>query len=146
MAKLMSMFLVLIAIQACLILYAGQTAVPTDIWNYVTNTDYWNSLNFISTLAAIAAGIGLVGIGIASAFGFKTDFLIFAPAVAGFISMGVVFVNLANVMRDEMISRVFIGCDVGNCAPATFILGITIAPLALYYTWTIIEWWRGKDY
>ena len=33
-----------------------------------------------------------------------------------------------------------------NCPPVTFLLAITLGPIALFYVWTIIEWWRGKDF
>ena len=146
MAKLITMFLILIAIQACLILYVDQTPSQTDLWSFVINIQDWSSLGFIITLSAIALAIGLTGISSGSVFGFKTDFLIMGPAIAGLISMGIVFTNLANVIRDELISRVFTGCAVSSCAPVNWILALTIGPIALYYAWTVIEWWRGKDY
>ena len=162
------MFMFLIALQACLLLYSvpchnldvgpdgivGTTDdvcnddTNTQLWDFVTNTDKWNSLTFILTLIGIASAIGLIGVVAGSAFAFKTDFLMLAPAVAGLISMGVVFVNLANVIGDELKSRIFTSCLAvgGNCAPVNYILAITIGPIAFYYVWTIIEWWRGKDY
>ena len=151
MAKLINMFFVLIAIQACLILYAAPmtTTGGGSIWAFMTNIESWSSLTFLLGLIGIAGGIGLLGIAAGTAFGFKTDFLIFAGAIAGFISMGSIFVNLAGVMRDELISRIFfVGatCTLDSCAPVTFIVAITIAPIAFFYAWTVIEWWRGKDY
>jgi len=148
MAKLISMFLILIGIQACLLLYADQSPASTDLWTFVTNIDNWNSLTFILGLVGIAAGIGLTGVVAASIFGFKTDFLIFAPAIAGFISMAVVVTNLANVLRDDLTARLFPECadSLTTCTPILWILSITIALFALYYVWTVIEWWRGKDY
>lgn len=149
MAKLFTMFLILIAIQACLIVYTDQTPINTDIWSFVTDMTRWGTLNFVLAIVGIAAGIGLVGVIAASTFGFKTDFLIFAPAIAGFISMGVIFTNLARVFQDELISRIFTTCDLASpllCAPVNLIIAITLGPIALYYVWTVIEWWRGKDY
>ena len=150
MAKLVNMFLILIAVQACLILYAApmSTTGGGSLWQFVTNIESWSSLSFLLGLIGIAGGIGLLGIAAGTAFGFKTDFLIFAGAIAGFISMGSIFVNLANVLRDDLISRIFVGptCTLASCPPATFIVAITIAPIAFFYAWTVIEWWRGKDY
>ena len=148
MAKLVTMFFVLIVIQACLLLYGAPTPANTNLWDYVINIDNWNSLTFIVTLVSIAAGIGLVGVAAGSIFGFKTDFLMLAPAIGGLISMGVVFVNLGNVIRAELIGRVFTDCTgiLTNCTPVNFILAITIAPMALFYVWTIISWWRNTDY
>ena len=150
MAKLINMFLILIALQACLILYASPmtTTGGGNLWTFVTNIENWSSLAFILGLIGIAGGIGLLTIAAGTAFGFKTDFLIFAGAIAGFISMGSIFVNLANVLRDDLIARVFVGatCTLESCPPVTFIVAVTIAPIAFYYVWTVIEWWRGKDY
>ena len=144
------MFLVLVAIQACLILYAAPmtTTGGGSIWTFMTNIENWSSLTFLLGLIGIAGGIGLLGIAAGTAFGFKTDFLIFAGAIAGFISMGSIFVNLANVLRDDLIARVFVGagCTLASCPPVTFIVAVTIAPVAFFYAWTVIEWWRGKDY
>ena len=150
MAKLINMFLVLVAIQACLILYAAPmtTTGGGSIWTFMTNIENWSSLTFLLGLIGIAGGIGLLGIAAGTAFGFKTDFLIFAGAIAGFISMGSIFVNLANALRDDLIARIFVGptCTIASCAPVTFFVAITIAPVAFFYAWTVIEWWRGKDY
>jgi NADH:ubiquinone oxidoreductase subunit 3 (subunit A) len=74
----------------------------------------------------------------------------FAPAIAGFLSMGVIFVNFGNMMRDEIIMRLFPdSCsilDPGACVIATMIVAITVGLVAFYYVWTVIEYWRGKDY
>lgn len=148
MAKLVTMFMILIAIQAALLLYHDQTPQNTDIWTFVTNLDNWNSLKFITTLATIAAILAGVGIAGSTFFGFKVDSVLFAGAIGGLISMGVIFVNLANVLRNELISRFFYvaGCSLGNpCPPVTWIIAITIGPFALYYVWAVVEWWRGKD-
>jgi len=150
MAKLINMFLVLIAIQACLILYAAPmtTTGGGSIWTFVTNINNWSSLTFILGLIGIATGIGIATIVAGTAFGAKTDFLMFAGAIAGFFSLGSIFINLANVLRDDLISRIFVGptCTLASCPPVTFLVAITIAPVAFFYIWTVIEWWRGKDY
>lgn len=145
MAKLMTMFLVLIAIQGVLLLYQDQDTEQTQIWKFISNPTYWGSQKFILTLIGIAGGIGLVGIA-ASTFGFKTDFLIFAPAVAGFITMGIVFTNLARAISGDLSARICPGVDAALCAPSNYLITIFLGPVALYYVWTIVEWWRGKDY
>jgi hypothetical protein len=142
------MFMVLIAIQACLIIYHDPTPENTPIWAFVNSLNQWNTIGFILGIAAIAAGIGLVGITAASVFGFKTDFLIFAPAMFGFITMGIVFTNLAKVIQSDLIGYIFTTCDINhpiNCAPVNLCL-VPLGIVALYYVWTVVEWWRGKDY
>jgi hypothetical protein len=152
MAKLSTMFFFLIIIQASLILFAGSSG-GGDLWDFVWNIDKWGSLAFILTLGAIAAGVGLVGISSGSIFGFKTDFLIMGPAIIGLISIGAVFTQLANVIKNELISRVFTSCIADAildssyiCRPAVFIVAITIGPIAFYYVWTVISWWKNQDY
>jgi hypothetical protein len=144
------MFLVLIAIQVCLVLYGDQTAADTVIWTFVTGLQSWGTLPFILALVGIAGGIALVGVYAASAFGFKTDFLIFAPAIAGFVSCGIIFTNLAKVLQSSLLN-IFTSCDIANktwatCGQVDTIVAITIGIPAFIYVWTIIEWWRGKDY
>lgn len=163
MAKLSTMFFILIAIQACLLLYNvpchsfavdGVTCLDNvgnnSLWDFITNLDNWNSLEFILAWFGIAGGIGLVGITAGSVFGFKTDFIILATAIPGFISIGIVFSQLANVVRDQLMSWFMSAgvttCTAASCPAATFFVAITIAPIAFYFVWTILEWWRGKDY
>jgi hypothetical protein len=145
MAKLFSMFLVLIALQACLILYTGQDAESTQIWSFITNLNQWNTLDFVLALVGISVGIGLIGVVAASVFAFKTDFLIFAPAIAGFITMGVIFSNFAKFLTDQLIGILSPACPL-PCAPVSFIVALIVGPIALYYVWTILDWWRGKDF
>jgi hypothetical protein len=164
------MFFILIAIQAVLIIYGSQSLAGAgdggSIWSFIMNMDRWGSLTFALAIVGIAAGIGLVGIIAASTFGFKTDFLIFAPAIAGFISLGVVFTNLAMFLKSQLISMAFMCdphmtgtvvisgvvtpmltyCMSSQATVANFIIGIIIGPLAFYYVWTILEYWRGKDF
>jgi len=147
MAKLFSMFLLLVGIQAVLLLFAAQTPANTNIWSMVSNPTNWNSVPFILTIAGVAGTLSLVGIAVGSAFGFKTDFIIFAASVPGLLSMGVVFVNLYNVVRTDLIARLFTSCLTAlSCPPVDFILAITVGTLAFFYAWTVVEWWRGKDF
>jgi hypothetical protein len=143
------MFLILIALQACMLLYANSSPNITDLWLFVWNMDNWSSLGFIITLTAIALALGGQGFFSGSSFRFITDFIVMGPALAGLIGMGVVFTNLANLIRSELIGRIFTDCDVSHvipCTPVLFIIAITIGPLAFFYTWTVVEWWRGKDF
>lgn len=147
MAKLFTMFVVLLGLQAAMLLYAGGTDYSNDIWTFVTSLDNWGSTTFLISLGAIAAAIGLTGITSGSIFGFKTDFLIMGPAIAGLISIGAVFVQFGNILRDELVSKfACVESSVAACPSANFIVAVLIGPLAFYYAWTVIEWWRGKDY
>jgi len=153
MAKLFTMFLVLIAVQACLVLYIGESnevAGSNAIWDLIMNVNNWGNLNFLASLVGVAMGIGLVGIAAASVFGFKTDFLLFGSMITGLIALGSVFISLFNTVRSNLISMIFdsAGCtlaDTTSCFEANLVSALIVGPVALYYIWTVIEWWRGKD-
>jgi len=140
------MFMILIALQFSLILYHDINAEDTTVWNFIVNLDQWNWSSFIIVLGGLAAAAALVGISAGGAFRFVTDFLVMGPAIAGLASIGVVFINFGNVIRDELIGRFFVGCGGAvSCAPANILTGVIIGPLAFLYAWTVMEWWRGKD-
>lgn len=144
------MFVILIAIQAVLLIYADQTPQNTDLWTFVMGFSLanWGSIQWILTLGAIASAIFFSGISGGNVFGFKTDFIIMAPAIVGLISIGVVFTNLAGVIRNFLVNSVFTTCIPAPmaCTPANFLIAITLGPVAFYYVWTVAEWWRGKDF
>jgi len=154
MAKLLNMFIVLIAIQACLLIYGGADAGGVQhnvVWDFINNLSTWSTGGLILGFIGLAGGIGLLGVAAASAFGFKTDFLIFAPAIAGFISVGAVFAQLASVIRSDLISLVFHSCSIDAplsvaCGPVNLIIGLTVGIWALTYVMTIISWWRNSDF
>lgn len=202
MAKLFTMFLILIALQACLILYTNsghfqydstggvvscthlyqqggnlgsgmdcikdytcqnssidegatyglyclQYGEGTSLWNFVFNLDRWNILDFLMVSGVIAAGLLLSGIASGGGtFRFVTDFIIIAPAIAGLASIGIIFTNFANLIRSELVARFFTSCPSGAgsiCPPAVFIVGVIVGPIAFYYVWTVISWWRGQE-
>lgn len=153
MAKLETMLILMIVVQAVMILTVGQEVTTIDpitnetttsLWQFATNTENWNSYQFITGFLGIASIIG-VGVAIGAALGFITDFIIFAVAVAGLISMGgVFFMNLAQVLRDNL-TTLFQCVDPGSCEPVSWIIGVVVGPLFVLYVWTVISWWRGRD-
>ena len=146
MAKLSTMFFVLIAIQACLMLYQDIPPDATDLWNFVWGMDSWGTETFLLSLTAIAAALFASGITSGTLFGFKTDFLIMGPAIAGLLTIGAIFTNLASQIQVDLNASFFPGCvGLDVCSPSLFFIAITIGPLAFYYAWTVVEWWRGKD-
>ena len=149
MAKLITMFFILIALQAGMLLFYNSSSANTQLWDFLWNQDNWTSLGFILTVGALAAGLLLAGITAGTSFRFITDFIVMGPAIVGLISIGVVFTNFTNLIRKELISNIFTECvDLSPiaCTPVNFIIAITIGPIAFYYVWTVCEWWRGKDY
>ena len=173
MARLITFFMVILAIQfTMLILINPSDNINTNVqcswnangtttcaqfetnnsgnmlWIFATNTSYWNNAEFILTIVGIAGTLGLVGITAGSAFGFKTDFLIFGIAILGFLSLGSILIELGSLLTttfsdwltDKSINIV---CD--GCYQANILTGACLGVFALYYVWTVVEWWRGKD-
>lgn len=143
--KLRNMFLLLIGIQACLLIYADPTVHNTVLWGFISNMQNWSSTEFVLAIVGIAGSIALAGVVVGNLFGFKTDFLMFAPAIAGFISIGVVFSQLGSVIQDELTQRIFYTACQTNalCLPATFFATIIVGPFAFLYFWSVVTWWRG---
>jgi hypothetical protein len=144
MAKLLTMFIVLIVIQFCLIIYANQQAESTQLWEFVTGFNNWDKTSLYVAIGTLAGTLLLAGIASGGSFRFVTDFIVAAPAIAMLMSFGVVFINLEALLRKEIIARFFVGCS-PNCPPAILLTGIMLGWLALYYLWSVLEWWRGKD-
>jgi len=148
MARLVTMFIILIAIQACILLYHDSSPMDNALWTFVNGMDSWGSLDFVLAIFGIAAGLYGVGIAVGTIFGTRTDTLIFASAVAGFLSIGYVFSNLAGIIRAELIGRIFttcIGQPLAFCTPVNLMIAVTIGPFALYYVMTVWDWWKGRD-
>ena len=145
MAKLIAMFMILIAIQFCLILYMDQPANNTQLWKFVTGVNNWGTTDLIVLFSTLAGGLLLAGIASGGTFRFVIDFTVVSQAIAMLFGFGVVFMNLESVVRKEFVSRFFPGCPINTCTPAILLSAIIIGPFALYYLWSVIEWWRGKD-
>lgn len=143
------MFFILIALQAIMTLYVGADYHSnTDLWTFVTNMDNWNSAVFVLGVFGLALSIGLATIVVGGFLGVKTDFMVFAVAIPGLITMGIVFKNFATFMRDELTSRLAAidpACLLEACPAANWITAVVVGPIAFYYVWTVVEWWRGKD-
>lgn len=147
MAKLITMIFILLAIQAALIIFVApsEEATPNTFWEFIMNVDNWNSTTFIIGFALVASMIGIVGIAAGNVFGFKTDFLILAVITPGLLTCGAIIINFWIQVHQELVSRVFTDCSLSSCSPATFLTGLIVGPIALYYVWTVIDWWRGRD-
>ena len=37
-------------------------------------------------------------------------------------------------------------CKDSQAIVSNLAVSLLVGPLAFYYVWTIVEWWRGKDY
>jgi len=146
MAKLLSMMLLLVAIQFVLLLYVNPTAEDTDLWTAVSNPTNWGSKEFLLAIIGISAGAAAVAAIVTSAIGVKSDLLIFAGAVVGFLSIGVILRTLGVWMQAQL-TTIFCG-DVfaGTCSPANFVTWGSVGVIGFYYIFTVVEWWRLKDF
>ena len=148
MAKLASMFMLLIALQISMLFYVNGSALDGILGSFITNISGWSTLEWILAVLLVAGGLTIVGVVAGSLFGFKSDFIIFAPAIAGLISIGAVFAQFAVVLHGWLTGTFFTECSTdisAVCPPAILIIAMTVGPIAFYYVWTVIEWWRGKD-
>lgn len=105
------------------------------------------SLNFFLTFIGISTVMGLVGLVAGSQFGFKTDFLVFAPVVFSFALTAQIFINLWSFMYSNLSAMIGASC-VASYTCDNFIrgvLGFCIGLPALYYVLVIIEWWRNSS-
>lgn len=142
MAKLFNMFLVLLAIQFALLFFVAPTDQNNVLWSFVNNTSYWSNNSLIGWLVGISTTLAVIGIAASAFTSFKTDTLIFATAISSLMSIGAVFAQLYSVLLKDLSGWI---CEAESCTPASILTSILIGPLALYYVWTVIEWWRGKD-
>lgn len=135
----------LIAIQATLLIYTNNTPENTTLWQFAGAPQNWNNTQFVLLFLGVASGITVAGLVAGSTFGFKTDFLVFAVIIGTLISWGVVFAQLYNRVFSDISAYLFGGASSMDNAAGLLTL-LIVSPFALYYIWTILEWWRGKDY
>jgi hypothetical protein len=186
MAKLITMFFILIAIQAMILVFynpsdptagsseieirlnatsvicpgsttpiscaassvdCGCPAASTNaLWGFITNIKDWGTLDFVLAFVGLSATLIATGIIAGSVFGFKTDFIIFAGAISGIISIGSVFVQLASIIMKDINTLFTDGARIcNNCGPSVLITALIVGPFAFYYFWTVLDWWRGRD-
>ena len=149
MGRLSNMVIFLIALQAILIIFEGQAASNTSIWDMAIHPQNWNSLMFLGAFVAVAATIGVAGMFLGAISTLKTDFMVFSSMIAGLLSLGFPIVQLANVIG-KYASNLF--CETAidpavawsACPGAVFIVAITAGSLGVYYAMTVVDWWRGR--
>ena len=148
MDKLFTMILLVIGIEFCLVLYSTTNVEHTTAWDFVTAIDQWNSTHFFLIFGGIALALTLGGISAGSSFKMVTDFTSLATVIVGIMSMGVIFISLANAIRSNLCSTFFNSCGpvVGGVAQgmagANLFTAILVGPIALYFCWCVFNWWR----
>ncbi len=150
MAKIASFLLILGAIQLTLLLFAAPGAGDAvTFWNLWSNPTNWGTTQFIIALVGLAGLTGAVTILIGSMLGFKTDFLVFAPAVAALLGFVAIIVQLHSTFVAQMYTTVcqdtFVAGVSEACPTLNWILWAAVSPLVIYYVMTVIEFWRGRD-
>ena len=147
MGRFTNLVIFLVALQAVLILFEGQTPTNTSLWQIVTQPQNWNSLTFILTISAISLGIGAAGAFVGTMFGLKTDFMVFSSMIPGLLSLCVPIINFA-VMIGKYSAQIFCSpaaIDMTGCPAAMWMVIITGGVLGVYYLFTVIDWWRSRD-
>jgi len=147
MGRLTSMAIFLIVLQAMLILFMGQAPANTPLWEIAVNPHLWNSMAFIGAITGLALGIGGAVVFLGSVAGLKTDFMVFSALIAGFISLAVPIINLALVIGDAIFPVLCPGVAGTwiNCGASTWVVVVVGGTLGIYYIFTVLDWWRGRD-
>jgi len=158
MGRFTNLVIFLVAVQAVLILFEGQTPANTTLWQIVTQPQNWNSLTFILVIAGISATVAAAGVAIGTVFGIKTDFMVFSSMIPGLLSLCVPIINLTGVIG-KYASNFFCGTPVyvlgvpvsatavnwTACPGAAWIVIISGGILGVYYIFTVLDWWRSRD-
>ena len=141
MGRLMTMILVIFAINVGILLFAGTSPGTTNFyWNFMKGPVEWSTstlLAFFVLGSGILAGVGIV----VGTFFTSSDRILDSGFVAGFISIGAGIYPLWS----------FINTAVGSYFPTAqgagswLIASIFVSPLAFMYLFSVLEWWRLRD-
>ena len=138
----------LIALQLTLLVMDSSAASQTGLWKFATNPTEWKTQDFIKDWLGITAALTSIGIIVGVVIGIKTDFMILAAAIPGLVGLAAPpMINLSNVvgrgvggLACDLEGLVWIGCQ-----PAVLVVGLLVGTMAVYFVFTLIEWWRGRD-
>ena len=144
MAKLMNLFMIMIAIELSMMLYASTTPSYNPLWQVLVSPS-WNSLLILVTAGSIAVGLGWgAAVVMGSVFGLKTDFMVFAVMIPGIFTWGTLIYDFRKLLYAEFAPKFM--CKAGAlCIPADVIAILTGGILALWFIFGVIDWWRGRD-
>lgn len=153
MAKLVVLMVFMIAVCLSLILYQGTdvtipgtggTMSENILYRFITNSNQWSGSNLWDSILGISLAVAGTGIVAGVMLGFVTDFMMFAVAIFGLMSIGFIFIQFQQLFRSELFA--FFACtSAETCKAADWITWVIVAPIAFLYIWTVVEWWRGKD-
>lgn len=135
MGKLLSMLLLIVAINMSIVIFVGGTPPGSSLWTLITNPQDWGGLSLLTLITESATLAAATGIVIGSFIGQKTDFLIFATITGVFLSFGISFAELYNRFNSwEVLS-----------SSHSYIAIIFIAPLLISYIYVVLKFWRNAD-
>ena len=135
MGKLLSMLLLVVAINLSIVIFVGGTPPGSSIWTLITNPQDWSSLTLMTLMTDAVALAAVAGIVIGNFIGQKSDFLVFAGITGVFLSFGMSFAELYNRFNSwEVLGE-----------SNSYIAVIFIAPLLISYLYVILKFWRAAD-
>jgi hypothetical protein len=134
-------------------IYFNTDIIHNAMFSVIMNPESLSTSDLLLIFTGVAATVFVATITVGSIFGFKTDFIILAPVIAGILGIVTVFTQLAGILRSDF--GYFFGCH--NLAtnalqqacmfnPAiNIIIALLVGIPAFLFIWTVIDWWRGKD-
>ena len=137
MGKLYPALMMIVAIEVAMKLFLGVTTPVTSIFDLILNPSNWSLTSFVISATNIIGLAGIAGIVIGS-FWSKGDFLVFAGIAALFFSYGKVFATFGTTLSNIINSQSAMGA--GN-----IISFFIMAPIIVFYIYTIFKFWRGDD-
>jgi len=134
MGKLLSMLLLIVAINLSIVIFVGADPPGSSLWTLITNPQDWGSLSLMNLMTDAIALSAVAGIVVGS-FWTKSDFLVYAGITGVFLSFGVSFAELYNSFNQwEVLGE-----------SNSYIALILAAPLLISYIYVILKWWRNND-
>jgi len=137
MGKLYPALMMIVAIEVAMKLFLGVTTPVTSIFDLILNPSNWSLTSFVISATNIIGLAGIAGIVIGS-FWSKGDFLVFAGIAALFFSYGKVFGQFGTTIANVINSQSSMGA--GN-----IISFFIMAPIIVFYIYTIFKFWKGDD-
>lgn len=112
------------------------------VWNFIFNPIEWNGNGFM-TLLLTGLVIG-AGVGAGVSFFYRSDLTLLLPVFIAIVGLGTVpIMGLWNFMNREI---GLMACTGGSaCYIGSLLSAVVCAPLAMYWIFSCIEWWSGRQ-
>ena len=136
MANLTKLLLITVAITIVLTM-TGAAEIPGNaVYNLLTNPGSWGTSSMIDVINNLMTLVGGTLVIVGTLLPGRHDLMVFAGLSAVFLSFGVGFIELFNIIQAE--SEEILG------GGGTWIATIFTAPLVTTYFMTVLSFWRSR--